>query len=80
MKLTAHVFSDGAIHSFVVQPEGDVIARLVPEPGVEAREIIDHDIKSPVDFERLQEMGEGYIVAGPPAEGKLVRRQRRPDG
>lgn len=75
MKLFAHVRQDGSIESLVAAPEGDVQARLVPQPGVQICEIPDHGLGEDLDLERLLRMRDEYVVDVIPAEGTLRRKR-----
>lgn len=74
LRLTAHSLSDGTIAGFVVQPEGEVTAMLMPEPGVMVSEIEDHDLAGPIDVERLDNLRRRNNVELTPEKGKLVRK------
>lgn len=79
MRLFAHVYRGGSIGGFVVQPEGEVTAMLVPEAGAEMREIAEHDFEdtdlAALDLERLAKLRDDYTVELTPSPPRLVRRQ-----
>jgi hypothetical protein len=74
MRVTAHVLPDGSITGLVVAPEGEVRGGLMPEPGVEVCEIVDHGLEDPGDVEQLVKLRHEYTVRVTPAIGELVRR------
>lgn len=75
LTVTAHSQSDGSITSFVVQPESEMKAMLVPEAGVEHVDVADHGVVEPVDPEQLERLRVEYRVEATPAKGILVRRE-----
>lgn len=77
MKIFAHVRSDGSIESLVAFPEGDWNAMLMPSPGVQICEIVDHGIKGDtIEVEQLRQLQESHTIDITPATGKLVRKKK----
>lgn len=63
MRLFAHVHDDGTIEGIVAQPEGDAMAMLVPEPGVQVYEITDHGFDGEtIEPQELAKLREEYTV------------------
>lgn len=77
MRLTAHTRLDGSIHGIVIQPEGEVSANLIPEPGVQVADIPDHKFHGGFDHEQIRTLSEEYRVDVTPATGKLSRKGKK---
>lgn len=77
MRLYAHVGLNGDIQGLVAVPEGEHIAMLIPEPGIQVYEIQDHGIKgNTVEDGQLEKLLKSHTVDITPAKAKLVRRKK----
>ena len=77
MRLFAHVRPDGSIEGLISIPSEDLIAMLVPSPGIQVCEIIDHGLQGDaIDPDQLRKLHKENTVAIAPAQGKFVPRKK----
>ena len=76
MRVTAHVGPDGSIRGLVIQPEGNVTAMMMPEPGDQIVELPEHGLGETFDIEKVEALRNDYKVTVTPPRGDLIRRKQ----